>query len=151
MAIPSYEGRRIISISTAVLQWVDTRLIYVAAVARGSPIVTVFCFKHNENKFHSLYNINVCTGIENVDNLEANDNQSYMELPAEAKFSLDAEFLAVTCFNGAVLLLRMPPIVDPMQVEAKGPTPTPEDPSKGTPAPAEVKPDAMNVPMGINN
>jgi len=42
-----------------------------------------------------------------------------MELPAEIKFSLDAEFLAVTCFNGAVHLLRMPPVIDPMQVEAK--------------------------------
>ena len=87
--------------------------------------------------------------LENPDSLESNDNQTYLELPAEVKFSLDAEFLAVTTFEGAVHLLRMPPVIDPMQVEvAKANTPGQEsagDGSKGTPAP-EAKLDAAPVP-----
>ena len=72
------------------------------------------CFKHNENKFHSLYTFNISPKLENLENLEQNDGQTYLELPAEIKFSLDAEFLAVTTFEGAVHLLRMPPVIDPM-------------------------------------
>ena len=70
LAIPHYDGRRITNISTAVLQWVDTRLIYAAVVARGSPVITVVCFKHNENRFHTLYTLNVCPTLENPDALE---------------------------------------------------------------------------------
>jgi len=70
MAIARYAGRRITNIATASLEWVDTRLIYAAVVARGSPIVTIVCFKHNENKFHHLYSINTCPTLENPDNLE---------------------------------------------------------------------------------
>jgi len=68
-----------------------------------------------------------------------------MELPSEARFSPDGEFLAVTCYNGAVHLFRMPPIIDPMQVEARG-SPAPEsmidgtkDSKSGTPAPIQDK------------
>jgi len=102
----------------------------------------VVCFKHNENKFYSLYTFNINPKLENSENLESNDNQTYLELPAEVKFSLDAEFLAVTTFDGAVHLLRMPAVIDPMHADiAKAVTPgdsIQDGGSKGTPAP-EVK------------
>ena len=44
----------------------------------------------------------MCPKLENAEKLESNDEQSYKELPAEVKFSLDFEFLAVTCFDGSV-------------------------------------------------
>ena len=115
LAIERYEGRRIISISTAALEWVDTRLCYTAVVARGSPIITILVFKHNENKLKSLYSINVCAALENPDKLEMNEGQTYTMLPSEVKFSLDAEFLSVICFDGSVKVLKMPAIIDPMQ------------------------------------
>jgi len=52
MDIERYAGRRITCISTATLEWVDTKLIYAAIAARGSPIVTIVVFKHNENKMY---------------------------------------------------------------------------------------------------
>ena len=66
-ALPMYEGRRILNIATACLEWIDTRLIYCAVVARGSPIVSIVCFKHNENKFYHLYSLNTCPELENPD------------------------------------------------------------------------------------
>ena len=50
--VPKYKGKRIINISTACIEWVDTKLIYAAVVARASPIVSIFVFK---NRF--VYNI----------------------------------------------------------------------------------------------
>jgi hypothetical protein len=72
-ALPKYEGRRILDISTACLEWIDTRLIYAAIVARGSPIVSIVCFKHNENKLYHIYSINACPELENPDALETNE------------------------------------------------------------------------------
>jgi len=87
---------------------VDTRLIYVAVIARGSPYVCILCFKHNENKFHHFYSLNMCPELENPDNLEANEGQKYLMLPAEVKLSLEFEFLAVTAFDGSVKVIKMP-------------------------------------------
>jgi len=67
-----FEGRRIVSISTATITWMETKLIYVAVVARGSPYVRILAFKHSENKLHHLYNINMCPTLPNPDNLETN-------------------------------------------------------------------------------
>ena len=71
--IEKFHGRRITSIATACLDWVDTRLIYVAVVARASPYVTIFCFKNNETKIYPLYTINICPEIENPLLLEDNN------------------------------------------------------------------------------
>lgn len=38
-----------------------------------------------------------------------------MQLPSECKLSLDNEFLSVILFDGSVKMLKMPPIIDPMQ------------------------------------
>jgi hypothetical protein len=65
-------SRRIINISTCTLEWIDTRLTYAAVVARGSPFVSVICFKHNENKMKHLYSINTCPELENGEKLESN-------------------------------------------------------------------------------
>ena len=73
IALPRYEGRRILDIGTAALEWVDSRLIYTAIVARGSPIISIVCFKHNENKLRHIYSINVCPELENPDALESNE------------------------------------------------------------------------------
>lgn len=115
MQIERFKGRRIQNISTATLQWLDTKLTYLAVVARGSPIVTIICFKHNENKLYSLFTLNTCPSLENPDTLEQNDGQTYLSLPSETKLSLDCEFLSITSFDGTVKLVKMPPILDPMQ------------------------------------
>jgi len=113
-ALPKYEGRRILNIATACLEWIDTRLIYCAIVARGSPIVSIVCFKHNENKLYHLYSLNTCPELENPDQLELNEGQTYLMLPSEVKMSVDGEFLTVTSFDGSVKLIQMPPVFDPM-------------------------------------
>jgi len=73
--IARYKGRRIINISTATLDWIDTKLTYAAVTARGSPVISIVCFKHNENKMHILYSLNSCPTLENGDKLEKNDKQ----------------------------------------------------------------------------
>ena len=125
---PRYEGRRIVSISTACLEWVDTRLIYAAIVARASPIISIVVFKNNENKFHHLYSINMLPDAENADALEENEGQTYDQLPAEANFSLDGEFLSVTTYDGTVKVIKMPPVIDPIRNE-----PIMENPGVTTP------------------
>ena len=65
MQIAKFEGRRVINISTATIEWIDTKLTYIAVVARGSPFISIVGFKHNENKLYSLYSLNTCPTIEN--------------------------------------------------------------------------------------
>ena len=36
-------------------------------------------------------------------------------LPSECKLSLDCELLQVTNFDGSIVLVKMPPIIDPIQ------------------------------------
>ena len=74
-------SRRVINISTCTLEWLDTRLTYAAIVVRGSPFVSIVCFKHNENKMHHLYSINSVPELENPDKLESNPGQTYQHLP----------------------------------------------------------------------
>lgn len=93
----------------------DTNLTYVAVVARGSPYVKILAFKHNENKLHLLYNLNVCPTLANPDNLESNPDQSYLDLPCATKLSSDCLFMTVTSFSGEVKLLKLPPIINPMR------------------------------------
>ena len=81
--LPQFEGRRINNISTATLEWVDSKLTLAAVVARGSPIVHIVAFKHNENKFHHFYSVKVCPDLENPESLETNEGQTYTCLPAE--------------------------------------------------------------------
>ena len=94
--VPGCESRRIISISSCSIEWVGTSLSYVAVVARGSPIVNILAFKHNENKLRRLYSINVLPDLANPEQPELNEKQSYLEFPYEVKFSMDGVFLAVT-------------------------------------------------------
>jgi|TARA_B110000285_G_C15127831_1_gene621446 hypothetical protein len=114
MEIARFKGRRIINISSATIEWIDTKLTYVAVVARGSPVVSIVCFKHNENKLYSFYSLNTAPTLENSDALEQNEGQTYLELPAETKLSLDCEFMSIISFDGAVKVIRMPAIIDPM-------------------------------------
>ena len=72
---PLFEGaqpRQIINLSSASVVWVDTKLTYVTVVARGSSLVRILAFKHNENKFYHLYNLNVCPALANPDSLDSN-------------------------------------------------------------------------------
>lgn len=117
--IEAFKGRRIISLSSATLEWVDTRLVYIAVVARGSPVVSVLGFKLSENKFYHFYSINVAPQFDNADSLEQNDGQKYDKLPAEGNISVDGEFLTVTCFDGSVKVIKMPPVIDPLKEEDK--------------------------------
>lgn len=65
--LPMFKSRRIINISTASLEWINTRLTYAAVVARGSPFVQVVVFRHNENKLYHIYSLNTCPELENPD------------------------------------------------------------------------------------
>ena len=140
-----FEGgqpRQILNISSASVVWVDTKLTYLTVVARASPVIRILAFKHNENKLYHLYNLNVCPSLANPDNLDANPDQSYLDLPSEAKLSPDNAFLVVTSFNGEVKLFRMPAIINPTResdepVAANPATLQPPAPAgKGQPAPA---------------
>ena len=68
--ILKYKGRRIISIATCCIEWVDTRLVYFAVAARASPIVSIFCFKNSESKLIHLYSLNVFPELENIEKPE---------------------------------------------------------------------------------
>lgn len=143
---PLFEGaqpRQIINLSSSSVVWVDTKLTYVTVVARGSSLVRILAFKHNENKFYHLYNLNVCPALANPDSLDSNPEQSYLELPSEAKLSPDNAFLAVTSFNGEVKLFRMPAIINPTRdsdepVSAPASLQPPAPAGKGQPAPAQA-------------
>ena len=41
------------------VEWVGTQLTYVACCARGSSVINIVIFKHNENKMRQLYTINI--------------------------------------------------------------------------------------------
>jgi len=64
--------KQIIGITTATLVWLDTRLTYVAVIARANPIVKIVVFKNNENKLHHLYNLNTCPALPNPESLDSN-------------------------------------------------------------------------------
>lgn len=115
--VPGYDAHRILDMSSATIEWVGTHLTYIAVAARGTSIVNILIFKHNENKLRVLYTINVCPELNNPEHPEMNPNQSYKDLPGKVKLSVDAVFLAVTMLNGAVNLLKMPPILNPLNPE----------------------------------
>lgn len=115
--VPGYESRRVLDISSCTIEWVGTYLTYIAVVARGTSIINILVFKHNENKLRVLYTINLCPELANPERPELNPNQSYKDMPFKVKLSVDAVFLAVTMLNGAVNLLKMPPILNPLNPE----------------------------------
>ena len=131
-------SRQILHMSTATLIWMDTKLTYVTVVARANPVVRILAFKHNENKLHHLYNLNMCPTLVNPDSLDSNPEQSYLELPMEAKLSADVAFMAVTTFNGDVKLIRMPPIINPLRDSDESPA--------QTQAPAQTVPTGKGQP-----
>ena len=79
--VPGFESRRIISITSSSIDWVGTQLSYVAVIARGSPIVNILAFKHNENKLRRLYSLNLLPELENPEQPELNTRQSYLDFP----------------------------------------------------------------------
>ena len=135
--------RQIISLSTATLVWLDTKLTYVSVIARANPVIKILIFKHSENKFYHIYNLNSCPNLPNPDQLDSNPEQSYLDLPAEAKLSSDAGFLAITTFGGEVKLIKLPAIINPFR-ESDDPQPVAAAPvlapptGKGQPAPVQA-------------
>ena len=89
-------------------------------------MVKVLIFKHSENKLRQLYTVNILPELLTPETPEQNAGQTYTEFPFELKFSVDGVFLAVTQLNGAVKLLKMPPILNPLE---------PEKPSTGVVSP----------------
>lgn len=127
--------------STATIIWMDTKLTYVTVVARANPVVRILAFKHNENKLIHLYNLNMCPTLANPDSLDSNPEQSYLDLPSEAKLSADVSLMAVTTYNGDVKLIKMPAIINPLRDSDDGPAQTqapaqPVPTGKGQPPPA---------------
>lgn len=119
--IEKFKNRRILHITTATLEWLDTRLTYAAVVARGSPFIEILAFKHNENKIRSIFSINTCPELENPLKLEANSKQTYLMLPCNVTFSFDGEFLQTTNHDGRVRIFKMPPVLDPLTIEKQLP------------------------------
>ena len=115
--VPGFESRRIISIASNSIEWVGTQLTYVVVVARGSPILNILAFKHNENKLRRLYSINLLPDLPNPEQPELNEKQSYLEFPYQVKLSMDGVFLAVTLLTGAVKLIKMPAVLNPLDPE----------------------------------
>mmetsp|Transcript_27083 Transcript_27083/g.33616 ORF Transcript_27083/g.33616 Transcript_27083/m.33616 type:complete len:119 (+) Transcript_27083:522-878(+) len=107
------------SISSSSIEWVGAQLTYVAVVARGSPIVNILAFKHNENKLRRLYSLNVMPELANPECPEQNEKQTYHEFPYAVKMSMDGVFLSVTLMNGAVKLIKMPPVLNPLEGDQK--------------------------------
>jgi len=112
--VPTFEGRRITSISSCSIEWVGTQLTYIAVVARGSPIVNIIIFKNNENKMRLLHTFNICKDLATPEDPESTPHQSYQEFPHQVKLSVDCVFLAVTMLNGEVNLIKMPPVLSPL-------------------------------------
>ena len=111
-----FEGatpRQIISISTASLIWLETKLTYVAVAARGIPIVKILVFKHSENKLYHLYSLNTCPHLPNPESLDTNPDQSYLELPCEVKLSYEFGFMSITSFGGEVRVVKLPAVINP--------------------------------------
>ena len=71
--VPGFMSRRIISLTSSSIEWVGAQLTYVAVVARGSPIVNILAFKHNENKLRRLYSLNVMPDLPNPETPEQNE------------------------------------------------------------------------------
>ena len=115
--VPGFESRRIISIASCNIEWVGSQLSYVAVIARGSPLINILAFKHNENKFKRLYSLNLLPDLVNPEQPELNDKQSYLEFPYEVKLSMDGVFLAVTQLTGAVKLIKMPAVLNPLEAD----------------------------------
>ena len=61
--VANHAGRRIQSVSTSCLSWLDTKLCYVAVVARASPMINILAFKLNENKLYHLNTINMVPSL----------------------------------------------------------------------------------------
>ena len=59
LKVPGFESRRIVSITSSSIEWVGTQLSYVAVIARGSPLINILVFKHNENKLKRMYSLNL--------------------------------------------------------------------------------------------
>ena len=83
--------------------------------ARGSPVINILSFKHNENRLRRLYSINLLPNLANPEQPELNEDQTYLEFPYQVKLSMDGVFLAVTLMNGAVKLIKMPPVLNPLE------------------------------------
>ena len=152
--VPGCESRRIISITSCSIEWVGTQLSYVAVVARGSPVINILAFKHNENKLRRLYSLNLLPELANPEQPELNEKQSYLEFPYEVKLSMDGVFLAVTLLTGAVKLIKMPPVLNPLEADkSTGELPLGSRDSKEKPVTAAKSnaPERLSQEMGSMN
>ncbi len=72
-------------------------------------------FKHSDCKFKHLYSLNCVPELANPETPELNVDQKYTKFPYEVKLSLDCVFLAVTLASGEVKIIKMPPILSPLE------------------------------------
>jgi hypothetical protein len=127
----------------------------VAAVARGSPSVQIVIFKHSDCKFHHLYGLNLVPELQNPATPELNQEQKYTKFPCDVKLSMDCVFLAVTLCSGEVKLLKMPPILNPMEPLAPAaeatPTPVPVAETKGSKKTAQAPQAAATIVPSVGS
>jgi len=105
--VEAFPGRRICSISTVSITWLDTNLVIVAVCARGSGYINIFFYKNNESKLFHHYKLKI------ADPIEAQEDTSADNYPRQVKISADGLYLTITTYSGEVLVLEMPPIPEP--------------------------------------
>ena len=59
------KNRRVNSVDASTLEWYDTHLTYIAVSHRGSQMIDLCLFLHNENKLRHIYTYNVDKSFDN--------------------------------------------------------------------------------------
>jgi hypothetical protein len=93
-------GKRITSIAVTQAELGPFSVTTIAVAARGEPCVLLYRIKKGENRFYHLGSIPLA---DKPGPDSATDN-----FPCTCEFSLQGEFLAVTCYSGRVLIYKVP-------------------------------------------
>ena len=99
------KGSRVLEISLCTIEWVDTMLSRVVVLSRGSVVLRIYHFKHNENKLYLHYTMNIANDPTPTD--------SYESLPLHILLSQDALFLAIIKYKGEMVLVELPEPPEP--------------------------------------
>lgn len=70
-----------------------------------------------------LYTLNVVPSLATPEAPESTKEQKYTDFPYSVKLSQENSFLAVTLFSGEVQLIKMPPILNPLEDHSLTPKP----------------------------
>ncbi len=105
--VEAFPGRRVTSVSTATVTWLDTNLVTVAAVARGSADINIYYYKNNESKLYHYYRYRM------MEPTEAAADTPVAGFPRLVRLSADGFYLSVVTYDGQVVVLKTPEIPEP--------------------------------------